>query len=85
MARRLVSWLTLLLLALPGWAQACVGCRQPGADTEENTILAGIALSWSVLFMLCIMFIVVGTMAAFMARACQKVSRQHAEIIRRNP
>lgn len=85
MARHFAPLLTLILLAIPGIAQACVGCRQPGPDTEENTLLAGIALSWSVLFMLCVIFLVVGTMAVIMTRACQKVSRQHAEILRRNP
>ena len=44
-------------------AMACVGCREPGSETiakESQTVLAGWAFSWSVLFMLLFVFLIAG-------------------------
>lgn len=70
----------LLLVAAPS-AMACVGCREPGKETiehEPQTVLAGIAFSWSVLFMLGFAFAVVMGMSAYIWRTCQRIERERA-------
>ncbi len=62
-------------------AQACVGCREPGSETmnhEAPTVMAGIAFSWSVLFMLIFALTVVGGMSAYIWRTCQRIDRERA-------
>lgn len=62
-------------------AQACVGCREPGSETinhESPTVMAGVAFSWSVLFMLVFAFLVVGAMGAYIWHTCQRIERERA-------
>jgi len=70
-----------LSLGLLSSASACVGCREPGSETinhEAPTVLAGIAFSWSVLFMLAFALLVVGGMGAYIWQTCQRIERERA-------
>ena len=60
--------------------QACVGCREPGTLTLEHespTVLAGMAFSWSVLFMLGFVLVIVFGMSFFIWRTCRQVDQRH--------
>jgi len=62
-------------------ALACVGCREPGSDTmtnEPSTVLAGIGLSWGVLFMLAFAFLLVGGLSMFIWATCSRIERDRA-------
>jgi heme/copper-type cytochrome/quinol oxidase subunit 2 len=69
------SW---CLLALN--ANACVGCRTQG-DTlgnPEQIIQAGLAFSWSVLFMLVVVMSIVSWLVWFLIRTCRAVDSRHS-------
>jgi hypothetical protein len=58
---------------------ACVGCREPGSETiakESPTVLAGWAFSWSVLFMLLFVFLIIGGMSLYIWRTCRRLERE---------
>ena len=58
---------------------ACVGCREQGSETvarESPTVLAGWAFSWSVLFMLLFVFLIVGGMSLYIWRTCRRLERE---------
>jgi hypothetical protein len=58
---------------------ACVGCREPGSETvakESPTVLAGWAFSWSVLFMLVFVFLIVGGMSLYIWQTCRRLERE---------
>jgi hypothetical protein len=60
---------------------ACVGCREPGSETvakESPTVLAGWAFSWSVLFMLVLVFAIVGGMSLYIWQTCRRLEREAA-------
>jgi hypothetical protein len=60
---------------------ACVGCREPGAETiakESSTVLAGWAFSWSVLFMLFFALMIVAGMSLYIWRTCRRLDREAA-------
>lgn len=60
--------------------QACVGCREPGTLTLEHetpTVLAGMAFSWSVLFMLGFVLAIVFGMSFFIWRTCRQLDQGH--------
>ena len=62
-------------------AMACVGCREPGSETiakESPTVLAGWAFSWSVLFMLVFVFLIVGGMSFYIWQTCRRLEREAA-------
>lgn len=74
-------WVLSAALFLPAAARACVGCREPGSETlnhEAPTVMAGVAFSWSVLFMLAFALTVVGGMSAYIWRTCQRIERERA-------
>lgn len=61
-------------------AQACVGCREPGSDTvarESQTVMAGLAFSWSVLFMLGFVLLMVGGMSFYIWQTCRRLAREN--------
>lgn len=77
--------LPILVLAALSWAaecgMACVGCREPGSETiarESPTVLAGWAFSWSVLFMLLCVFLVVAGMLSYIWQTCRRLDREAA-------
>jgi len=66
--------LILVLWTLPfSEVSACVGCRTATADANQSVIQAGFAFSLSVLFMLCVVFVIIGTMGAFIVRTCRRL------------
>jgi hypothetical protein len=59
-------------------AQACVGCREPGTDTmnhESPTVMAGLAFSWSVLFMLGFVLLMIGGMSFYIWQTCRRLAQ----------
>ena len=58
-------------------AFACVGCRAPGTSgpDEPQTITAGIALSWGVIGMLGVVFLIVGGLVYYIVATCRKLDR----------
>ncbi len=65
----------LAMAAAVNSAFACVGCRVTGAEVsrvEPSTVTAGIAFSWSVLFML---FVVAGVLTFLVTYISRVVSR----------
>lgn len=60
-------------------AEACVGCRTPMVGAEEpQTVLAGVAFSWSVITMLVLVVAVVSGLGWYIAKTCQRVDREHS-------
>lgn len=58
-------------------AMACVGCRTPEVGNEEpQTILAGVAFSWSVITMLVIVLGAIGGLTIYIAKTCQRLDRE---------
>lgn len=77
--------LPILLWAAFFWATecglACVGCREPGSQTVANespTVLAGWAFSWSVLFMLLCVLLILGGMSFYIWQTCRRLDRSAA-------
>ena len=58
-------------------ALACVGCRAPGTSgpDEPQTITAGIALSWGVVGMLGVVFLIVSGLVYYIVDTCRKLDR----------
>lgn len=76
---RVSSSVVALVILLAHQASACVGCREPGAETvakESPTVMAGIAFSWSVLFMLCFVLLLVAGMSLFIGQTCRRIERE---------
>ena len=61
-------------------AFACVGCRAPGTSgpDEPQTITAGIALSWGVVGMLGVVFLIVTGLVYYIVDTCRKLDRQNS-------
>lgn len=59
-------------------AFACVGCRAPGASGpyEPQTITAGVALSWGVIAMLGVVFLIVTGMVCYIVNTCRRLDRE---------
>jgi len=68
----------LALLLQAGPLLACAGCREPGEDVEASTIMAGVGLSWSVLFMLAFVLVLGGGLSAFMWKTVKDVDARKA-------
>ena len=60
-------------------AMACVGCREPGAfgPNEPQTIVAGMAFSWSVLTMLVLVIVALCGLGFYIAKTCARVDREN--------
>lgn len=67
------------LLLCQHHAMACVGCRQPGVGgaDEPQTVLAGVAFSWSVIIMLLFLASLVGGLGFYIAKTCRQVDRKN--------
>lgn len=69
---------TIAVLAPVSGVEACVGCRQVGdgvAKVEPQTIQAGFALSWSVLFLLVTVLGILTFLGFFIARTVSQLDR----------
>ncbi|MFA7344747.1 MAG: hypothetical protein WC003_10615 [Terrimicrobiaceae bacterium] len=60
-------------------AMACVGCREPGAfgPDEPQTVMAGVAFSWSVITMLAIVAALIGGLGFYITKTCGRVDREN--------
>lgn len=56
---------------------ACAGCREPGEDVESATVMAGVAYSWTVLFMLAVVFSLCGGLGTYMWKTIKAVDSRH--------
>ena len=65
----------------PVVAKACEGCKMSAANgfIEPQTTMAGVALSWSVLFMLVVVFLLLAGFICSAWVACQKANTMHQE------
>lgn len=63
---------------------ACNGCRNPGEamGEEPGTVMAGIAFSWSIMFMLVVVMLVVAGLTVYIARTCRRVDLEHQARLR---
>lgn len=73
------SLLTTLLM-IQHSALACVGCREPGScgPDEPQTVLAGLAFSWSVITMLLTVAALLGGLGFYIAKTCRRVDRENS-------
>lgn len=74
-----ISWLAIFCWILSvGLVEACVGCRTPGESLSDpsKTVQAGLAFSWSVLFMLGAVATGVGLLVGVIVRACRQATRE---------
>lgn len=71
MQRLTTTLFVLLCTAAP--LLACAGCREPGEDVESTTVMAGLAFSWGVLFMLAVLFSLFGGLGTYMWRTIKAV------------
>lgn len=72
---------TALTFLIHHSALACVGCRQPGVGgpDEPQTVLAGVAFSWSVVTMLAFVALIVSFLAFYIVKTCRRVDRENAQ------
>ena len=70
--------LAFFFLARLPEALACVGCRAPGTSgpDEPQTITAGIALSWGVIGMLSVVFLIITGLVYYIVDTCRKLDRE---------
>ena len=76
------SWAILAIFAFltPASSWACVGCRQMTDEvkrTEPSTVMAGFAFSWSVLFMLVVVGLILTFLVTYITRVVQRLSREN--------
>jgi heme/copper-type cytochrome/quinol oxidase subunit 2 len=76
MMKSLTALLTAFALTGIQSVFACEGCRVPN-PSEPATIQAGIGLSWSVLFMLVVVAVILSGMTWFITKTCRQVDRQN--------
>lgn len=77
LASSLFAW----LLASPQ-AGACVGCRTEGETLgdPQQIVQAGLAFSWSVLFMLAVVFTLIFGLVWFLVNTCRAADARHAVV-----
>jgi Na+/melibiose symporter-like transporter len=75
--RRLFSLLGLLLLSYAPSLLACEGCKEP-SNVAGDSGVAGISasFSWSVLFMICMLGILMSCLLVMMIRSCKQLAQQ---------
>lgn len=77
--KRFFFFLLTIVSSWPSLAIACEGCKMASTNgfKEAQTIQAGIALSWSVLFLLAVFFLLLGIFAWSIRSACQEAEIAH--------
>ncbi len=63
-------------------ARSCPGCSQlteQAVVAEPQTVLAGFALSWSVLFMLAVVFSMLGLLILYIAKTVYRIDRNDSK------
>lgn len=73
----------VLITLFPALGHACEGCKLASASglKESQTIQAGIALSWSVLFLLAVLFLLLGILCLAIRSACLHADQAHQATI----
>jgi hypothetical protein len=77
---RVFAFLAVAVWLTPGSGWACVGCRQMTEEvkrTEPSTVMAGFAFSWSVLFMLVVVGVMISFLVTYMSRVVQRLNRNN--------
>jgi len=77
---KIATGIVFLSVLASASVQACVGCREPGTLTLEHeapTVLAGMAFSWSVLFMLGFVMAIVLGMSLYIWRTCRQLDQRN--------
>jgi len=71
--------LLVFTVCAPFEAFACEGCKMAATKgmSEPQTIMAGMAFSWSVLFMLVVVFLLLGIFGWAMRIACLQAEAAH--------
>lgn len=79
--KRIFPLVALLCLYPAMSALACVGCRQPEVNAldEPQTVMAGVAFSWSVVSLLVMVLLIAGGLTAYIARVCQQVDLRESD------
>ncbi len=69
----------LFIFLSPFQLLACEGCKMAASKgiSEPQTIMAGMAFSWSVLFMLAVFLFLIGVFAWAMRHACLQADAAH--------
>ena len=80
--RHVARYVTLLLMVTsfsPSMATACEGCKMAAINgfKEPQTVQAGVALSWSVLFLLFVVFILLACLTLAIRSACREADAVH--------
>jgi len=76
-------WLIALVVSLATWTEsalACVGCRvttDEVARVEPSTVTAGFAFSWSVLFMLVVVGLIITFLVSYIARVVAQIDAKN--------
>lgn len=76
------KFLLFSILFAPLQLKACEGCKMAASKgvSEPQTIMAGMAFSWSVLFMLTVFFLLLGIFAWAMRCACIQADAEHQSV-----
>lgn len=74
--------LFVLISFFPSIVKACEGCKMAVADgvVEPQTMMAGMALSWSVLFMIAIVLLLLVGFIWFAYATCLKIDAIHQKL-----
>jgi len=62
---------------------ACPGCKKLSEEVgrvEPQTVMAGFAFSWSVLFMLAVVFAVLGFLTVFITKTVAAIDRRNQNL-----
>ena len=80
--KRLFLFFLTMVTFWPSLAHACEGCKMAsvGGFKEMQTIQAGVALSWSVLFLLAVVFLLLGILGWAIRAACLQAEQAHKHI-----
>lgn len=79
---RCIAVIFAALLLMPSQVFACVGCRVAGDEVrkvEPETVTAGLAFSWSVLFMLVVVFLLITFMVSYISRMVSRLDKGHSD------
>jgi hypothetical protein len=77
--KRFYLFLLALFYSWPSLVTACEGCKMSSINgfKETQTLQAGIALSWSVLFLLAFVFLLLGILCWTIRSACLQADQAH--------
>ena len=79
--KSILKVILILSVAAPFQAFCCEGCKMAASKgiSEPQTLMAGVAFSWSVLFLLAIFFLLLTIFAWAMRTACIQANIAHQQ------